>query len=244
MSETASTERIVLVTGASRGIGRACALTLAARGAHVIGLARTQGGLEALDDEIAARGAKATLVPCDLADFDAIDRLGAVIYERWGRLDGLVANAALLGVLSPVGHIDPKVWNDAVAVNLTANYRLIRSMDPLLRQSEAGRAVFVSSAAAEKRRAFWGVYAATKAALEAMVYAYAAETEKSALCVNLFNPGPTATAMRAKAFPGEDPDTLPSADDVGAALADMVAADYSAHGVRVNYPDLVSASSA
>ena len=188
-----------------------------------VAVARTVGGLEELDDEIQAAGGSTTLVPLDLRDSDGIDRLGAAIFERWGRLDGLVSNAAVLGVITPVPHLAPKEFDQAFAINVTANYRLIRSLDPLLRQSEAGRAVFVSSSSARSARAFWGLYAATKAALEALIKSYAAEVANTPLKVNAFYPGAVRTAMRAKAVPGEDPDTLPRPEVVVPKLIDMVA---------------------
>jgi NAD(P)-dependent dehydrogenase (short-subunit alcohol dehydrogenase family) len=201
--------RTALVTGASRGIGRAAALTLAEAGAHVIAVARTAGGLEELDDAIKAKGGAATLVPLDLKDYAGIDRLGAAIYERWGRLDMLFANAGILGTITPLAHLEPKVWDEAMAVNVTANWRLIRSLDPLLRASEAGRAVFVTAGAAWSAHAYWGPYAVSKAALDMLVRTYAAETRStSRVRVNLFNPGPIRTRMRALAMPGEDPLTL------------------------------------
>lgn len=202
--------RIALVTGASRGIGRALALELARSGAHVVALARTQGALEELDDEIRALGGEATLVPCDLADFDALDRLGAALFERWGRLDALVGNAGVLGPLSPLAHVDVKDWTRVMAVNVTANWRLIRSLDPLLRASEAGRVVFITSGAAHRAamKPYWGPYAVSKAALEALARTYAAETAGAGVTVMLANPGPLRTRMRAQAMPGEDPTTL------------------------------------
>ena len=187
--------RLALITGASRGIGRAVALAMAAEGAHVILVARTVGALEEVDDEIQKIGGKATLVPLDLKDLDAIDRLGGMIYERWGKLDILVGNAGLLGVLTPVGHIEPKEWEQVLTINVTANYRLIRSLDPLLRRSDAGRAIFVTSGAADKCRPFWGIYSATKAALNALVKTWAHENEKTAMRINLVSPGPVAPAM-------------------------------------------------
>src|ERR671920_773940 len=190
--------RVAVVTGASRGIGRAAALALAEAGAHIIALARTQGALEQLDDEIRARGSSATLVPVNLKDFDAIDRLGAAIYERWGKLDILLGNAGILGELAPITHVDQPVWDEVMAINVTANYRLIRSLDPLLRASDAGRAIFVSSGAAHKCRAYWGVYSVSKAALESLVRIYAAETETT----------------RRTAMPGEDPLTLKTPEDL------------------------------
>jgi NAD(P)-dependent dehydrogenase (short-subunit alcohol dehydrogenase family) len=206
--------KLAVVTGASRGIGRALALALATRGAHVVAVARTVGALEELDDAINAVGGQATLVPLDLTDYDGIDRLGGAINERWGKLDILVGNAGVLGPLSPLGHVDPKAFAEVLAVNVTANWRLIRSLDPLLRLSEAGRAVFVTSAAARKCTAYWGPYATSKAALEALARTYAAETRNiSPVRVMLVNPGPLRTAMRHSAMPGEDPATLKTPED-------------------------------
>jgi NAD(P)-dependent dehydrogenase (short-subunit alcohol dehydrogenase family) len=206
--------RIAVVTGASRGIGRAAALALAEAGAHIIALARTQGALEQLDDEIRAKAGSATLVPVNLKDLDAIDRLGAAIYERWGKLDILLGNAGILGELAPITHVDQPVWDEVMAVNVTANYRLIRSLDPLLRASDAGRAIFVTSGAAHKCRAYWGVYSISKAALEALVRTYAAETVTTPVKAMLLNPGPLRTAMRRAAMPGEDPLTLKTPEDL------------------------------
>ena len=209
--------RLALVTGASRGIGRAVALELARAGAHIVALARTQGALEELDDEIRRSGSEATLVPCDIKDFDALDRLGAAIHERWGKLDILVGNAGLLGPLSPLSHVDPKPWSDVMAVNVTANYRLVRSLDSLLRASDAGRVVFVSSGAGHRAefRPYWGPYAISKAALDALARTYAAETATtSSVKVMTVNPGPLRTRMRANAMPGEDPDTLKTPEDL------------------------------
>ncbi len=200
--------RIAVVTGASRGIGRVLALEIARAGAHVVAVARTVGGLEDLDDEIQGFGGTATLVPLDLTDFDAIDRLGEALWNRHGKLDILVGNAGVLGPMSPLGHIAPKDWDKVMAVNVTANWRLIRSLDPLLRLSDAGRAVFLTSGAARRIRAFWGPYAVSKAALEAMVTTWARESEITSIKANLLNPGPLRTAMRAQAMPGEDAETL------------------------------------
>lgn len=231
--------RIAVVTGASRGIGHAVAKALAADGAHVIAIAREKSvaALEALDDEIKAAGGSATLVPMDLSDYPAIDRLGAAIHERWGRLDILIGNAGLLGSLSPLGHITPKDWDQVMAVNLTANWRLIRSLDPLLRRSDAGRAVFVTSGAANKAIAYWGLYAASKAALEKLVEIYAAETVKTPLKVNLIDPGPIRTGMRAKAFPGEDPDSLATPADIAPLFLEMASPDYRQTGGVVRFRD-------
>ncbi|SFZ81573.1 Short-chain dehydrogenase [Devosia enhydra] len=223
-------DRVVLVTGASRGIGYAAALEAARRGAHVIAIARTVGGLEDLDDAIAAVGGSATLVPLDLLDFDAIDRLGAALFERWQRLDGLVGNAGMLGVLSPLPHIAPKDFTKIFGLNVTANYRLIRSMDLLLRQSNAGRAVFLSSSAAHSAKPYWGAYAASKAALEALAKSYAGETAHTAVRCNVFLPGAVRTAMRAKAMPGENPETLPTPADVAGPLVDMIEPRYDRTG--------------
>lgn len=228
--------KVALVTGASRGIGYAVARQLARDGAHVIAVARTEGGLTDLDDNIRSDGGSATLVPLDLRDNDGIDRLGGAIFERWKKLDILIGNAGLLGTLSPLGHIAPKDWDEVMAVNVTANWRLIRSLDPLLRASQAGRAVFVSSGAAVNTRAYWGVYSVSKAALEALVKTYAAELEQSATRVNLFNPGPVRTQMRAKAMPGEDPDTLPTPAEVAACFTDLVVSDFDRNGLVYDFP--------
>ncbi|WP_137151524.1 SDR family NAD(P)-dependent oxidoreductase [Devosia sp. FKR38] len=222
--------KVILVTGASRGLGYASAREAARRGAHVVAVARTVGGLEELDDEIQDLGSSATLVPLDLRDGDAIDRLGAAIFERWGALDGLIANAGQLGVLSPLAHVKPEDFDKVMAVNVTANYRLLRSTDLLLRQAQAGRAVFVSSSSARSARPFWGLYAASKAALDAMVKSYAGELEQSKVKANVFYPGAVRTAMRAKAMPGEDPATLPSPADVAPKLVDMLSPSLKESG--------------
>ncbi len=212
------TGRLALVTGASRGIGYQLAKQFAAAGAHVIAVARTVGGLEELDDEIKTAGGSATLVPLDLTDGPGVDRLGGSIHERWGKLDVLVANAAMLGVIAPLGHVEAKVWDKVMALNVTATWRLIRSVDPLLRASDAGRAIVLSSGAAHSARAFWGPYAASKAAVEAMVRSWADETRNSPLRINIVDPGATRTAMRAQAMPGENPDTLPVPATVAASI--------------------------
>lgn len=215
--------RLALVTGASRGIGYFLALELAKAGAHVIAVARTVGGLEELDDEIRKQGGSATLVPLDLTDLPALDRLGGSIHERWGKLDIMVANAGVLGTISPIGHVEAKTFDKVMNINVTSTWRLIRSVDPLLRNSDAGRAIVLSSGVAHTARAFWGPYAASKAAVEVMARSWADETKNSALRVNSVNPGATRTAMRAQAMPGEDPDSLPPPHDVAkkiVALAD------------------------
>ena len=223
-------DRVALVTGASRGIGAAVAKGFAAEGAHVILTARTIGGLEEVDDEIKAAGGSATLVEMDLSDYPAIDRLGGGIYERWGKLDILVANGGVLGQLTPIHQYDPKIWEEVIAINLTANQRLVRSMDPLLRLSDAGRAIFVSSGAAYNARPFWGAYAVSKAALDAMVRSYAAENLKSKLRINIVNPGATRTAMRAAAFPGEDPTSLKTPEELVPLFLELASPDCLTHG--------------
>jgi NAD(P)-dependent dehydrogenase (short-subunit alcohol dehydrogenase family) len=222
--------RVALVTGASRGLGASAAVALAQEGAHIIATARTEGGLAELDDQIKAVGGSATLVPIDIRDFDAIDRLGLAIFERWKKLDILIGNAGVLGKLTPMPHVDQKMWDEVMGVNVTANYRLIRSMDVLLRQSDAGRAVFVTSGLANKCWAYWGPYSISKAALEAMVKTYAAEVATTALKVNCFSPGATRTGMRAKAMPGEDPMSLPHPDDVAAQIVPMCEPAFSDNG--------------
>jgi NAD(P)-dependent dehydrogenase (short-subunit alcohol dehydrogenase family) len=230
-------QRIAVVTGASRGIGSEAALHLAKAGAHVVALARTQGGLEDLDDAIRKEtGAGATLVPVDLTDFDAIDRLGAAIYGRWGKLDILVGNAGQLGSLSPLGHVMPKEFEKVMAVNVTANWRLIRSLDPLLRASDAGRVVFVTSGAARRINPYWGTYAVSKAALEALARTYAAECQLTKVRVNLLSPGPIRTAMRALAMPGEDAETLQPPSALMPDLLAMVSPAQDRQGELYDFP--------
>ena len=228
-------DRVALITGASRGIGAALAKGFAAEGAHVILVGRTTGALEEVDDAVRAAGGSATLVVMDLRDYPAIDRLGASIHERWGTLDILVANGGTLGQLTPIHQYDPAVWEEVIAVNLTANQRLVRSMDPLLRLSDAGRAIFVTSGAARNARPYWGAYAVSKAALEAMVRSYAAETTKTKLRINIVDPGRTRTAMRAAAFPGEDPSTLKAPEALVPLFLELASPDCLRHG------DLISA---
>lgn len=226
--------QVIVVTGASRGIGYFTALQLAERGAHIIAVARTVGGLEDLDDAIKAKGGTATLVPMDLKDFEAIDRLGGSIYERWGKLDGLVANGGILGIISPLGHIKPSEWENVMAINVNANFRLIRSLDPLLRHAEAARVIFLSSGAAWKCKPYWGVYSVSKAAVEALAKTYAGETRQTAMCVNAINPGGTRTAMRAKAMPGEDPDTLPTPAAIAEKIVETMLPEFTESGKLVD----------
>ncbi|MBC7669641.1 MAG: SDR family NAD(P)-dependent oxidoreductase [Gemmatimonadaceae bacterium] len=225
-SATPLAGRIALVTGATRGIGEAIAVGLAKAGAHVIALGRTQGALEALDDTIfAATGEHATLVPLDLREADGLDQLAAALQARFGKLDILVGAAGVLGALTPVGHLDPKGWDMIMATNLTANWRLIRAMDPLLRRADAGRAIFITSSVAKSHRAFWGGYAASKAGLEAIVGCYNDEMENTtvrALCVD---PGAMRTRMRAGAFPGEDPLSVPAPDTLAPLIVELARAD-------------------
>lgn len=228
--------RIAAVTGASRGIGRAAAIELARRGAHVVLIARGQGGLAETDDAIRAIGGTASLLPLDLADGAGVDMLGPSLMERFGRLDILLANAATLGVLAPVAHVSEAELNVAVALNLTASWRLIRSCGPLLLAAPAGRAVFVTSRVAVAPRAFWGLYGATKAAMDHLVLTWAAETEGTALRVNLFDPGVVATRMRADAMPGEDPAGLTQPAEVAPMLADLLEVSETRHGQVVRRP--------
>ncbi|MGH6989285.1 MAG: SDR family NAD(P)-dependent oxidoreductase [Stellaceae bacterium] len=219
--------KLALITGATRGIGAAVAKRFAAEGAHVILLGRTQGALEELDDEIGEAGGETTLVPLDLRQFDEIDRLGAALYERFGHLDILVGNAGVLPYLAPAHHLDPKVWAEIIDVNLTANWRLIRSLDPLLRRAEAGRALFTTCVAGRETEPYWNAYAASKAALETLVKSYAAEVALSAICVNLVDPGPVHTRLRLNAFPAEDKALLRKPEEVTEPF--LAAADPDCH---------------
>jgi NAD(P)-dependent dehydrogenase (short-subunit alcohol dehydrogenase family) len=227
--------RIALVTGASRGIGAASARALAKAGAHVVALARTVGGLEELDDTIQRIGGSATLVPLDLKDLPGLDRLGAALNERYQRLDILVGNAGILGPLSPLGHVEPKAWDEVLAINLTANFRLIRSMDPLLRRSDAGRVVFVTSGVAGSATAYWGPYAVSKAALEVLARTYANETSLTPVRANLIDPGPIRTRMRAQAMPGEDPTTLEGPERVADKIVELCLPSFAESGKLYDY---------
>lgn len=232
-------KRITLVTGASQGIGRAACLALAKAGHHVIGLARSKKALEALDDEIQALGGSMTLIPFDLKDAGAFEPLGHAIAEKFGRLDGLLGNAGLLGTIGPLQAGGERQFNEVIDVNLSANWRLIRVMDPLLRRSDTPRAVFITSGVVPRPRAFWGPYQASKAGLEALVYAWADENEQMPLNVNLFDPGATRTQMRADAVPGEDPMTLPSAEAVAAHLVPMLEASETRNNARIDVRELL-----
>lgn len=233
-SSQTMTGRVALITGASRGIGRAVATRFAAEGAHVILLARTVGGLEEVDDEIKAAGGEATLVPCDLTDFEAIDTLGPALLERFERLDVFVGNAGALGMMTPLSHYDAKVWHEVFDVNVHANWRLIRTLEPLLRRSEAGRAILVTSGAAANPRAFWGAYAITKAAVETLARVWASELENSNVRVNILNPGATRTGMRAAAFPGEDPETLKTPEDIAGKFVELASPEWTGNGERID----------
>ncbi len=230
--------RIALVTGASRGIGRAIALELARAGAHVIALARTQGALEELDDLIRAKSGEATLVPCDLKDFAALDRLGAAIYARWKKLDILIANGGILGPLAPLAHLDPAQWDEVMAVNVTANWRLVRALDLPLRASDAGRVVLITSAAGHRAdlHPYWGPYAVSKAALDALGRTYAAETQASAVKVMLVNPGPLRTRLRAAAMPGEDPGILRTPEELAPKILSLVSPEWQETGKLYDFP--------
>ena len=231
MTEGRLKGRIALITGASRGIGRAVALRFAREGAHLILTARTQGALEEVDDEIQElTGESATLVPVDLMDFDNIDQMGGAVFERFKRLDILVGNAGLLTSLTPVAQVRPKDWDRVMALNVTANYRLLRSFDPLLRASDAGRAIFVSSTVTQGVWPFWGVYSVSKAALESMVRTYASEIGKTSIRANILNPGPTRTTMRHVAYPGEDPETVKSPEEVTGSFVQLAEASCDLNG--------------
>jgi NAD(P)-dependent dehydrogenase (short-subunit alcohol dehydrogenase family) len=242
VTDTPLDGRVAVVTGASRGIGYAAALGLAKAGAHVIATARTEGGLTDLDDAIrAATGKSATLVPLDLKDGSGIDTLGAAIFERWGRLDILVSNAGELGLITPTAQLEPRTWDRTIAINLTANYRLIRSFDPLFRRAEAARAIFVTTGLVPRPRAFWGAYAASKAGLEALVRVYADETEHTKIRPLLLDPGPVRTRMRATAFPGEDPDTLPPPDALAPLFVELARSDVEPAQMRVSFREWAAA---
>jgi NAD(P)-dependent dehydrogenase (short-subunit alcohol dehydrogenase family) len=235
MTDKSFEGKVALVTGATRGIGAAVALSLVDKGAHVIFTGRTESKLEEMDNAIRFRGGCASFVPLDITDYDGIDRLGAHIYDKWGKLDILVGNAGELGPVSPIPHITPKDWDKIFAINSTANFRLIRSMDLLLRQADRGRAVFVTTSVASLPRAHWGAYAASKAALESFVKTYALENIKHDLKVNLLNPGPIRTAMRAKAIAGEDPMTLDTPHQLAPMFLKMLSDDFQETAQTFSY---------
>jgi len=229
-------DSVALVTGASRGIGRATTLALAREGAHIVAVARTVGGLEEVDDEVKKLGSAATLVPLDMRDYDGFYRLAAALNERYRRLDIMIGNAAIGGQRSPLDHIEPKAWDDTFAINVTANFHLIRAMAPLVRGAKAGRAVFITSGAATNARAYGGPYSASKAALDALARTYAAETSSTAIRVNLFNPGPTRTRMRAAVMPGEDPMTLPTPEEVAEKIVELCLPSVIETGKLYDFP--------
>ena len=230
-------DRIALITGASRGVGAAVAERFAREGAHVVLAARTVGALEVVDDKVRAAGGSATLVPVDLRDFIKIDELAARILDRWGRLDILVGNAAEFGVFSPLGHIDPATWAEVMDLNLTANWRLIRAMDPLLRAAPAGRAIFVTSEVAHGIHPYWGPYAISKAALEMLVKIYAGEITKTRVRANLIDPGIVRTRLRARAFPGENPAHLPPPESVSGAFLSLATPECIRNGEILDVRD-------
>jgi len=231
--------KVALITGASRGIGAALAERLAREGAHLVLTGRTVGGLEETDDRVRAAGGSATLVPFDLREFIKIDELAAALYERYGRLDILIGNAGEFGVFSPLGHFDPALWAEIVDVNLTANWRLIRAMDPLLRAAEHGRAVFVTTALAREALPYYGPYAVSKAGLEAMVRIYAGEVARTSVRVNLLDPGIVRTRLRARIFPGENPASVPLPESIVDLFLPLVLAECRHHGETLGAPDLV-----
>ncbi len=245
MSASPLSGKIAVVTGASRGIGREAALALAKAGAHVIAVARTEGGLTELDDQIrSATGESATLVPLDITEGDGLDQLGLALHNRFGRLDILVHAAAILGSVTPVAHIEPKHWDRVLAVNVTATYRLIRSFEPLLRASEASRAIFLTTGLASRPQAFFGPYGATKAAVENMVRTWADELEQTSVRAALLSPGPMRTKMRAEAFPGEDPLSLPDPAEIGPLIVELVQAELGLPTSTVAFSDWKAATRA
>lgn len=235
-----SSERIALVTGASRGLGRAAALELARQGVHIIATARTIGGLEELDDEISALGGESTLVQMDLRDRPAMAKLAEAIQDRWGRLDVMIANAGVLGVLTPVSHLDENVWDEVIDTNLSAVWRMIRVFDGLLRASPAGRAVLVTSSAANGGDyPFWSAYSASKAGVESLGQCWAAEVRSTALKVNILDPGGVATSMFSSAFPGANTALMPQPEDIAPAFARLAAEDCPHHGEVIRAASLL-----
>lgn len=233
VSEKPLNGKIILLTGASRGIGRAAAIACANAGAELIITGRTTGALEEVDDEIQNAGSKATIVELDSTDLPAVPRLAKAIHDKWGRLDGFIANAGQLGQMSPMPHIEADAWDQTILVNLTAVWHQIRSFDPLLRVSPAARVILMSSAAAVGPRPYWGAYAVSKAGVEAMGRAWAAENEQTEMKINMIDPGGTRTSMRAAAFPGEDPLSLPTPEDIAPAFVALMRDDCPHHGELV-----------
>lgn len=224
-------DKIALITGASRGIGAAVARAYAGLGAHVVLVARTVGGLEEVDDAIQRDGkGRATLVPMDLRQLESIDQLALTISERFGKLDILVGNAGVLGGLRPVTHFTNKIWDNVMTLNLTANWRLLRACDPLLRRAEHGRVIFVTSGVTKMDAPYWGAYAASKSALETLVRTYAAETENRSVRANLIDPGVVRSKMRSEAFPGENPDNLPAPESVIPVFVELASDGCKKHG--------------
>ncbi|MBB5073604.1 hypothetical protein HNQ69_000725 [Bartonella callosciuri] len=226
--------RVALVTGASKGIGYHLALELAARGAHILAIARTVSGLTELDNKIREKGAHATLIPFDLHHMDNIDALSISISKRWKKLDIMVASAGILGTLSPIAHIENKIFEDVFQINLISQWRLMKALEPLLRKSDAGRAILLSSSVAHVARAFWGPYAASKAALEVIARCWAEELKQTPIKINCVDPGATRTAMRAQAMPGEDPQTLPSPQEVAAKIVHLFSPNLKETGKLFN----------
>lgn len=229
--------RVIVVTGASRGIGYFAALEMAREGAHVFAVSRTVGGLEELDDATKELDGSVTLVPMDITDYEAIDRLGAEISKRWGKLDGFFANAAILGPVSPLGHISPKDFDKVMAANVTANWRFIRSFDALFKSADNARVLLMTSGMARKARAFMGPYGMSKAAVEALGRTYAAECANSNICVNMYDPAVVRTAMRAQVMPGEDPNTLPHPSELAPSIVQMLSAETTESGLVFKYPE-------
>ena len=227
--------RIALITGASRGIGRAVAIAMAKKGAHILLLGRTQKSLEEVYDVITQSGGEATGIPLDITDYEAVDKLAHIINERWGRLDILIGNAGQLGPITPVAHIKLKNFEEIIAVNLTANAQLIRIFEPLLLQSKAGRAIFVTSGVVQTIKPFWGLYTASKAALDALVLTWAHEKEKTPLRINLLSPGAIRTVMRAQAMPGEDPTILPTTEDIAPLFVKLADPNYQETGKIIRW---------
>lgn len=235
MTKNRLKDRVALITGASRGIGRAVAVAFAREGAHVIAVGRNLGALEELDDEIQEAGGAVTLLRLDITNGDKVDGLGPTVLERFGKLDIFIGNAGLLGPLSPLPHVSERDWHQVLDINLTANWRLLRTLHPLLKLSDAGRVVLVTSGAAHRCRAYWGPYSVSKAAIEALGKTYAAEVESTNVRLNLLNPGPVATAMRAKAMPGEDPATIPKPEDLAETFITLSLPDCMQNGQIVDY---------